>query len=131
MCRIVLSLILLTVAVAGCAGGASSTSSAASATMCKLPDAGVGATGVRLTIVDCKNASGIECSCVSDKLACEGCGASEGFTCTSTKCTANEYAISLGSSGPSSTTAPDPPAACRFVAAVPGLGGEWYCCPCL
>ena len=131
MNRLAVSLVLLI--VAGCGGSAGSTSSAVSGSMCKrspsLGDAGAGA-GPGPILLDCENAStGIGCSCLSNTTSCEGCGPNEGFTCTN-ECHANEYALSLGSIGPSTTPTPEPPAECRLAEATPA-GTAFYCCPCL
>jgi Transposase len=108
----------------------SQTDATTSAGQCRhaatVGDGTPGACGAARAYIDCEYPNGAGCGCMTDSTTCSGCGA--GATCTD-KCGANEYAVSCGGIGPSAPSA-DPPAACRFAAAIPA-GIEYYCCPCL
>jgi hypothetical protein len=72
---------------------------------------------------------GEECL-TDDPRGCPGGSAvvdASGTSCVN-QCTAIEYAIGCGGSGP--TQAPQPPVACRAVGVIPG-GVQFFCCPCL
>ena len=121
-------------AVAGCGGSGplaeNQTDASASAGQCHyapgVGDSTPGACGAARALIGCEYPNGSGCSCMTDGTTCPGCGS--GATCTDA-CGANEYVVSCGGIGPSTSSA-NPPSACRFASAVPA-GIAFYCCPCL
>lgn len=121
-------------AVAGCSGSGglaeTQTDASTSAGQCHyasgVGDGKPGSCGAGRALIDCEAPNGSGCGCMTDGTTCPGCGT--GATCTN-KCAADEYVVSCGGIGPT-TSQFNPPAACHFAGAVPA-GIAYYCCPCL
>jgi hypothetical protein len=92
-----------------------------------LDDAGSTGCHAAAAFVECKNAAGEGCACLSDNsLTCDGCQA-VGATCRDV-CAADQYAVACGGVGPGAG-AFTPPAGCTSAGVTPG-GVGYYCCPC-
>jgi hypothetical protein len=112
-------------------GRADTAAAVTDATSCEWPasldaPAERGACHAARWLLQCDIGGGGHAICLSDDPhACPNAEAQS--SCTS-RCKADEYAISCGAVGPSSTSY-DPPAGCHDEAPTPG-GVVFYCCPC-
>jgi hypothetical protein len=137
MTRIALLVAPLVVAVLGCGGETQSQAidtAGVSQTCGPSPDASATGCGFARAYLWCADPSGAGEGCPADDPTQTQCknngGPSVGggpWTCHD-QCKATEYSLSCGGIGPYAPQG-NPPAACRFVGAVPA-GIAFYCCPC-
>jgi hypothetical protein len=137
MIRIGIAALPLVGAVLGC-GGETGTQGANKAGISQTcgpsPDAATSGCGATRAYLWCSDPSGAGEGCPADDPMQTQCTNSGGpsvsggpWTCHD-QCKATEYSLSCGGIGPYAPQG-NPPAVCRYVAAVPA-GIVFYCCPC-